>query len=213
MANVEYIDNGTVAVYNGYKFNKDKRTGYYLSTSPINGRRRRLHRYVWETENGRRVPVGYDVHHVDKNKDNNDISNLVILTRSEHQSEHQHIMSEDEIKARAERVVKYMIPKAIEWHKSEEGRKWHVQHGRDVAKKLAPVKHTCTFCGKEYLTKNRYRNGQNTFCSNKCKSAYRRALGVDNTERKCKYCGKIYSTNKYSPALYCPEHRDRKYRV
>ena len=213
MSNVEYINGGKVAVYNGHKFNKDDRTGYYLSTAPINGRRRRLHRYVWETENGKQVPTGYDVHHVDKNKNNNDISNLVLLSKSEHQSKHQHIMSEEELNARSKRVAKYMLPKAIEWHKSEEGREWHRKHGRDVAKNLKPVKYICTYCGKEFMTKNRYGKDQNTFCSNNCKSAYRRASGVDNTERACLYCGNIFITNKYSKAKYCEKHRRSSNRV
>lgn len=41
------------------------------------------------------------------------------------------------------------------------------------------------------------------FCSNNCKSAYRRKSGVDNEERICKICGEIFITNKYSKAKVC----------
>lgn len=44
---VEYLENGDLALYNGYKFRKDKRTGYYLSSRIINGKRRRLHVYIY----------------------------------------------------------------------------------------------------------------------------------------------------------------------
>lgn len=42
-----------------------------------------LHHYVWEKYNGPR-PKGYDIHHRDGNKRNNDISNLECITHSEH---------------------------------------------------------------------------------------------------------------------------------
>ena len=36
------------AYVDGYKFRKDSKTGYYLSSKKIDGRRPRLHVYVWE---------------------------------------------------------------------------------------------------------------------------------------------------------------------
>lgn len=208
---IEYND--TYATYNGKRFKKDSRTGYYLSTAPIGSRRMRLHRYVWETETGNKIPKGYDVHHVDRNKDNNDIDNLLLISNTDHLTIHQHIMTDAELKARSERVAKYMRPKAIEWHKSEEGRAWHRSHGVEVYKKRTAVKYICTYCGKEYKTRNRYGKNQNTFCSNNCKSAYRRASGIDNVERACAYCGKTFIANKYSKAKYCEEHRNKGKRV
>ena len=80
---VEYLENGDLALYNGYKFRKDKRTGYYLSSRIINGKRRRLHVYIWECENGE-IPNGYSVHHKDEDKSNNEISNLELMTNSKH---------------------------------------------------------------------------------------------------------------------------------
>ena len=43
-----------------------------------------LHRLVWEKHHGKRVPKGYHIHHKDKNKTNNDISNLQLISASEH---------------------------------------------------------------------------------------------------------------------------------
>jgi hypothetical protein len=54
--------------------------GYYASST---GDRKLMHRYVWEKYNGP-IPDGYDVHHVDHNRANNDINNLEIYTKSEH---------------------------------------------------------------------------------------------------------------------------------
>ena len=62
------------AIVDGYKFRKDQKTGYYLSNN-INGRRLRLHRYIYEKYNGE-IPKGYDIHHKDHNKKNNTLENL-----------------------------------------------------------------------------------------------------------------------------------------
>ena len=44
---------------------------------------KQMHHYVWEKHNGIK-PKGMHIHHIDGNKDNNDISNLRLMTNSEH---------------------------------------------------------------------------------------------------------------------------------
>lgn len=44
---------------------------------------------VWEAENGP-LPSGMVIHHKDRNSLNDDITNLVALTRKEHVAEHRH---------------------------------------------------------------------------------------------------------------------------
>ena len=44
--------------------------------------------YVWEKHHNKLVPRGYVIHHRDFNSLNNDISNLLILTQSEHMKLH-----------------------------------------------------------------------------------------------------------------------------
>ena len=51
--------------FNGIKFTKDDKTGYYLNSSI----RKRLHRYVWELHYGE-IPEGYHIHHIDFDKSN-----------------------------------------------------------------------------------------------------------------------------------------------
>ena len=60
---------------------------------------------------------------------------------------------------------------------------------------MKPQKNTCENCGKDYYS---ICNGRNKFCSNKCKSAYRRKIGVDNIEKKCIKCGEKFEVYKYS---------------
>jgi len=47
----------------------------------------RLHRYIYEMHYGE-IPKGYEIHHKDGNKLNNNIDNLEILTKSEHTKLH-----------------------------------------------------------------------------------------------------------------------------
>lgn len=72
-------------MYMGKKYRQDKRSGYYVCTT---GNRKRLHVAMWEAEAGMSVPVGCVIHHVDWVKTNNEISNLVCVTVSEHERIH-----------------------------------------------------------------------------------------------------------------------------
>lgn len=85
-----------------------------------------LHRDVWEFYNGP-IPDGYHIHHLDGDVTNNDISNLVCISAAEHFRLHQddrrrHGNSEGNLRHLAE-----IREKARDWHKSEEGRKWHAE--------------------------------------------------------------------------------------
>lgn len=207
---VSYSDNHETAVFNDYRFKKDKNTGYYLSSKLINGKRKRLHVYMWEYFNGF-VEQGYQIHHIDHDKDNNEIENLVALPRKEHQKIHNAEMTAETKRKLRENLNEKALPKAIEWHKSEEGRAWHKENYEKHKDRLHQTEeYICKVCGKSFIAA---KNGHPCFCSNNCKSAYRRKSGVDNIEAECKYCKGKFFTNKYSPAKYCEKHRDRIYRV
>lgn len=157
---------------------------FYLCGNYFQHKGKRLHRTVWEYHNGA-IPKGYHVHHVDENKANNDISNLQLLATSEHMSHHS---SQEEHREKSRKNIAKAIECAKEWHHSEEGKEWHSKHGKESWEKRKPIKYNCTFCNAEFETLNVYSPKSNHFCSNKCKSAYRRKLF---------YEGKI-------PQLYIP---------
>ena len=69
-------------IYDNRKWTISKTTGYYRCTKSRKVHLS-LHRYVWEKEVGK-IPDGYDIHHIDNNKQNNNISNLECLPKSEH---------------------------------------------------------------------------------------------------------------------------------
>lgn len=51
------------------------------------GKMRLAHHIIWEEINGV-IPEGYEIHHIDHDKKNNDLENLRLLTVSEHQRTH-----------------------------------------------------------------------------------------------------------------------------
>lgn len=196
---VEYSEDGKTAFFDGVKFRKDMKTGYYLAGRPTyNGKRERLHVYVWRYFNGP-VADGYHVHHKDEDKSHNDIDNLECIPQFEHLSihakEHVELFHEDMVNNLRENA----IPKASEWHKSEEGRAWHREHAFPVWNR-EKTEHRCEFCGKPFMSVD---HGNNRFCSNNCKAAARRKSGVDNETRKCAFCGKEFTVNKYAATKCC----------
>ena len=186
-------------IFDGHKFTKDEKTGYYLKTTLP---RTRLHIYVWEYYNNCKVPKGFDIHHKDMNKDNNDISNLECISRSRHNKLHGELLTEEQREKKRKNMDINARPAAIEWHKSEEGRAWHKeQYSKTLGSvNRKKVKMICEYCGAEYET---YSNENNRFCSNNCKSAWRRDSGIDNVEKTCEYCGKTFISNKYYKSRFC----------
>lgn len=182
--------------FNGIKFTRDDKTGYYLNSTI----RKRMHRYVWEFYNGP-IPTGYCIHHKDKDKGNNRIENLELMMSGEHTSMHGIERDRRCHDIMCKNLEENAVPKAVEWHKSDAGREWHKQHYQETKDKLhAKTEKTCEYCGKMYSASD---NTKSRFCSNKCKSAARRASGIDNEERKCVVCGMKFFVNKYSKVSTC----------
>lgn len=182
--------------FNGVRFYR-KPHGYYKSDNSAGNLY--MHRHVWEFYNGP-IPAGYHVHHKDHDRSNNTIDNLELLHKSEHATMHgKHRAAENPEQTAAH--MDAIRPKAAEWHKSDEGRKWHVEHGKRTWENQRPEQHKCTHCGCEYdgYTARRKRG----FCSAKCQSAARRASGVDNEQRSCAHCGGSFDVNKYAKTRYC----------
>lgn len=169
-----------------------------------------MHRYVWAFYNGD-IPEDCDIHHKDGDPSNNNIENLECLPKTAHKRLHADTLSEDKREWYRVNLQEKARPKAIEWHKSEEGRAWHKelitkQH------KLGVFKHEliCTNCGKSYVGEKHH---ENNFCSNACKSAYRRKSGVDLVPAVCVTCGKYFKTNKLRPAKTCSRSCANRYRA
>lgn len=192
------IYDNNYAIFNNVKFRLDQKTGYYRNSTL----RKNLHRYIWEFFNGT-APTNCHVHHIDHNKSNNDIKNLTLIEKTKHFKYHgkENAKNNEWINWAKKNLNENARPKAIEWHKSNEGKEWHKKHYENTKEKLHNKKNfSCIFCSKEFFAQV---TGKNKFCSNKCKSTHRRKTGVDNETRNCKICKKQFESNKYSKTQHC----------
>ena len=69
--------------WNGARYSL-RNNGYMGRTT---GQRTMLHRDVWSHTHGQ-IPEDHDIHHVDHDRMNNDISNLELISKSEHAKLH-----------------------------------------------------------------------------------------------------------------------------
>ena len=153
----------------------------------------RLHRAVWERANGRAVPVGYDVHHDDEDRSNNQPANLKLMVKAEHMAHHNTGHGRGTPAAATEA--------ARQWHSSDAGRDWHKQHYAEHADKLHQrVAMVCAHCGVGF---DGMLNGLTKFCSNNCKTKHRKASGVDDEQRTCLVCGSGFVANRYAAKATC----------
>ena len=185
-----------IVYFNGLKYVRDDATGYYLNSTT----RKRLHRAVWEYHHGE-IPKGWQVHHVDGDKSNNDISNLLLVPKSIHATYHSQIKIAEHYDEIIQNLIDNAVPASKEWHKSDEGRNWHKLHYEKMKEKLYVKREfVCENCGKTFIAQN---NKHNRFCSNACKSAYRRHSGIDDVVKTCPVCGKEFKSNKYAKKETC----------
>lgn len=155
-------------IFNGRRYYRKPGKRYFearVRCEDDSGRKFRyemLHRAIWEFHHGP-IPDGYDVHHKDNNRDNNDVSNFELLTRSEHSRLHDALADWNS------------RPEAEEQRKRNRGKTWNNAQYR---------KYTCLACGKEF--ESRIINQSAKFCSVLCGSRYRDGT----TESKnCQICG------------------------
>lgn len=187
-------------IFDGIKFTRDEKTGYYLSSKNINGRRIRLHVYVWTKKNGD-VPKGYSIHHIDENKENNDVENLMPISSSLHSSHHTNERLESpEYREAQKKLLSRIRQKASDWHKSDEGRKWHSEHYEDMKSRWYKEKtYTCENCGNVFTSKM----PRARFCCLNCGNQHRWLADKNVIEKTCQSCGKKYKTNKWKPNASC----------
>jgi DNA-directed RNA polymerase subunit RPC12/RpoP len=177
----------------GKKFYQDKDKGYWISTCCP---KIRAHRWVWIQNHGK-IPKGYHVHHRDENKSNNSIENLELIESSRHLSIH----ITEEKREWARKWAAEIRPLTKEWHASEEGKAWHKFHAiKNKFGKWEPRKYICDQCSTEFESTKRSRT---RFCSNPCKSKWRRDQGLDDVIKVCVGCGTDFTSNKYAKNIYC----------
>ena len=197
---VEKIDE-THQKFNGITYGRNlQRNDHYFKLV-------HLHRAVWTYYFGE-IPDGYVVHHIDGDKENNDISNLMLMSKSEHIQLHHTTMK------MPQKPSKKTTFKCIVCGKEYEA----VNNGRNLYCSLECLAkyrdntlyaetRNCLFCGKEFVT-NKYSNHK--FCSHKCSTDYNSQQG--RFIKTCPICGKEFSTLKNKNRTYCSPECSNKSR-
>lgn len=145
---------------------------YYRCGPYFQRKGKRLHRMVWEFHNGP-IPTGYDIHHINGDRADNDIENLRLMKECEHHSMH---MSDPERKEKSRRDIHKAAEKAKEWHSTPAGFDFHSRHVKEYWEHAPLNTYVCTFCGEEFRTRHVYGKGQNTFCCANHRAAWRRKI-------------------------------------
>jgi hypothetical protein len=178
------------------KFYQDKKTGYWISTQVP---KIRAHVWVWKCIH-KIIPKGYHIHHINEDRSDNRIENLELILGSRHLSHH---MNDPLRKQKSREMAEKYRPLTKLWHASEEGRAWHRLHAiKNNFGNPEPTKYNCQQCEKEYWSKLIAKN-RTRFCSNKCKSKWRRENKLDYITKICPVCLNEYNTSKYARAKTC----------
>ncbi len=202
-------------IFNDQKFRKDKRTGYYWS---VKVPRKSLHLTIFEFHGNVR-PNGYELHHIDFNKENNDILNIGCLKAKDHNKIHKEQMRK--AGAFGKNWNRAALDKAreikAEWIKTEGYKKYlkdtfferseKSKAGWEKIKKEMPmIEHVCEVCGDSFLKYLKHDKSKRNICSNRCRAQDRRDSGVDNVEKECIVCCNKFISNKNQKIKTCSTH-------
>ena len=168
---------------------------YYKSSS--------LHRVMYSYFYGV-IPNGFDVHHKDLNPVNNDISNLQLLTKSQHSKIHGKIRRKEINRQCAICGKIFTVPA-----KSTQKFCSYACAGKanTVSEKYeSKESRQCEFCGKTFSA---YKSSPQKFCSTNCSGKARSKQIV----RQCPCCGKFFTFSKYLNQKFCSRSCSHKFRT
>lgn len=185
-----------VAELDGHLYVLYEGRDYYSPIGPDSAKRQALHREIWKRAHGP-IPPGHDIHHADENPRNNDLDNLVCITRAEHRRLHGQTWPSE--RAMVEHLAD-IRQQAAEWHRSEEGRAWHVEHGRRTWEGRQARTIECVECGRKFRTRYAGRVG---LCSQACRNRVAAKNPANYVERSCVECGGSFTAWKYGRQRYC----------
>lgn len=196
---VEVIDE-THQRFNGLMYYKDKKRGYYYECTGV-------HQAVWRYYCGD-IPFDFNIHHVNGNKDDNQIENLQMKSRADHAREH----------GRHTPKQKFIcVVCGKEFEATNKGTNQTCSDSCRTKKNRKTTTHPkelriCVMCGKEFYT-DKY--SDHKACSPHCGSLLARQSrreGVTHQKyeeptevRQCVICGKTFTARKRSKTRFCSQ--------
>lgn len=147
----------------GKKYHKRKDDGHFYGCGG-----KTLHREVWKSFWGK-IPAGFVIHHVDENKNNNNIENLQLVSRAEHARIH----NSDICRFPKRKFICQMCGKEYEATDNGKNKFCSQSCTQKNYAQSHPITKTCPYCGKEFSTRHK----KTKYCSSTCASrAYRQNL-------------------------------------
>lgn len=149
-------------------------------------------RWVWINYNGA-IPDNMDIHHIDGDKSNNEIENLELISRSDHLKKHWEEGRFDLEQRRKQ------LNEARLWLKTPQGKKKQSEKAKEGWRKRKPITKICISCNAPFETFQQWAKS----CTDSCYMKYRRKLGLDNVEKNCWICNKVFIIEKHSRTRTC----------
>lgn len=195
---VEIVD-ATHQRFNGVTYRRNKRGWYQRAYST-------LHRDVWTWHNGT-IPPNHDIHHVDFNKDNNQIENLQCLSRRQHLQLHHPPQPPKLRECTCQLCGKSFTAKSARKRCDEcIAELKRLSEEKKLAKKNKPPKpartRKCIVCGKEFELKPKesISKGRKA-CSTEC---HDKLVGKLD-DRICLICGKSFHPKRAKQKCCSPK--------
>lgn len=163
--------------FNGMLFYKPNGAKYYgRKIIGKNGMKttKSLHVYIWEFNHGCEIDSGWVVHHVDHNPLNNEIENLVAMTRAEHSRLHHDELSKEEKESKNEKFKTNRVL-CKKWNDSNAA-KDHMLKLKEINRTRISKKSQngwCRFCGKHFMHSGTY----SLYCDSRCCDKFHRFKG------------------------------------
>lgn len=201
--------------FNGHRYHRNARAKYYYDPTG-----NLLHRAVWAATHGH-IPDGHEVHHLNTNRDDNRLSNLVLLTEEEHQEHHAAMVRLPELPSRPCAVCGTEFrPRATAAHvvccslscgakKAAQTRRERGNYGKRTSSTVV-----CKQCGVAFASKAT----NAAVCSDQCREDRKRARNTGDASYKpglyrqlvtktCGVCGRKFDGKNHTADLCSDECR------